>query len=84
MAPQPRPPPWRNPRKGRDQILPSGNLVTLYKIDRPVLVGDDVHVVEVGLDPPHHLRLLEHPLRVRHPRRLLPHPVPVLLRLLNE
>ena len=25
----PRPPPWRNPRKGRDQILPSGNLVIL-------------------------------------------------------
>ena len=24
----PRPPPWRNPRKGRDQILPSGNLVS--------------------------------------------------------
>ena len=23
----PRPPPWRNPRKGRDQILPSGNPV---------------------------------------------------------
>ena len=22
----PRPPPWRNPRKGRDQILPSGSL----------------------------------------------------------
>ena len=22
----PRPPPWRNPRKGRNQILPSGNL----------------------------------------------------------
>ena len=22
----PHPPPWRNPRKGRDQILPSGNL----------------------------------------------------------
>ena len=22
----PRPPPWPNPRKGRDQILPSGNL----------------------------------------------------------
>ena len=22
----PRSPPWRNPRKGRDQILPSGNL----------------------------------------------------------
>ena len=22
----PRPPPWRNPRKGRDQILPSGNI----------------------------------------------------------
>ena len=42
----------------------------------PVLVGDDVHVVEVGLDAPHHLRLLEHPLRVRHRRRLLPHPVP--------
>ena len=27
MAP-PRPPPWRNPRKGGDQILPSGNLGT--------------------------------------------------------
>ena len=26
LAP-PHPPPWRNPRKGRDQILPSGNLV---------------------------------------------------------
>ena len=25
-CPPPRPPPWRNPRKGRDQILPSGNL----------------------------------------------------------
>ena len=25
----PRPPPWRNPRKGRDQTLPSGNLVLL-------------------------------------------------------
>ena len=25
----PRPPPWRNPRKVRDQILPSGNLDTL-------------------------------------------------------
>ena len=25
LAP-PRPPPWRKPRKGRDQILPSGNL----------------------------------------------------------
>ena len=24
---RPCPPPWRNPRKGRDQILPSGNLV---------------------------------------------------------
>ena len=23
----PRPPPWHDPRKGRDQILPSGNLV---------------------------------------------------------
>ena len=23
----PRPPPWHNPRKGRDQILPSGNIV---------------------------------------------------------
>ena len=22
----PRPPPWHNPRKGRDQIFPSGNL----------------------------------------------------------
>ena len=27
LAP-PCPPPWRNPRKGRDQILPSGNLGT--------------------------------------------------------
>ena len=26
IAPPPRPPPWRNPRKGRNQILPSGNL----------------------------------------------------------
>ena len=25
MPDAPRPPPWRNPRKGRDQILPSGN-----------------------------------------------------------
>ena len=25
----PRPPPWRNPRKGRDQILPSGNLACI-------------------------------------------------------
>ena len=27
----PRPPPWHNPRKGRDQILPSGNLA-LYRV----------------------------------------------------
>ena len=26
IAPPRRPPPWRNPRKGRDQVLPSGNL----------------------------------------------------------
>ena len=26
-------PPWRNPRKGRDQILPSGNLVTTGSAD---------------------------------------------------
>ena len=34
----PRPTPWHNPRKGRDQILPSGNTgVTLYKMcHRPV------------------------------------------------
>ena len=25
----PRPPPWGNPRKGRDQILPSGNLAII-------------------------------------------------------
>ena len=25
-----RPPPWRNPRRGRAQILPSGNLEALY------------------------------------------------------
>ena len=30
----PWPPPWRNPRKGRDQILPSGNLgVSTFKRD---------------------------------------------------
>ena len=25
------PPPWRNPRKGRDQILPSGNLAEIQE-----------------------------------------------------
>ena len=30
-------PPWRNPRKGRDQILPSGNLVT--QDGRPFVCG---------------------------------------------
>ena len=28
----PCPPPWRNPRKGRDQILPSGNLGALTQV----------------------------------------------------
>ena len=31
---RPLPPPWRNPRKGRDQILPSGNHVRDFKADR--------------------------------------------------
>ncbi len=30
----PRPPPWRNPRKGRDQILPSGNPESDRKVKR--------------------------------------------------
>ena len=30
----PRPPPWHNPRKGRDQILPSGNLANSYAIKK--------------------------------------------------
>ena len=30
----PRPPPWCNPRKGRDQILPSGNLVLALSVFR--------------------------------------------------
>ena len=34
----PRPPPWRNPRKGRDQILPSGNLV------KGVTARDEVNI----------------------------------------
>ena len=33
----PTPPPWRNPRKGRDQILPSGNLG--HRGQEGVLVG---------------------------------------------
>ena len=28
----PRPPPWRNPRKGRDQTLPSGNLDCTHRL----------------------------------------------------
>ena len=28
----PRPPPWHNPRKGRDQILPSGNLELVWPL----------------------------------------------------
>ena len=31
----PHPPPWHNPRKGRDQILPSGNLASLSQILSP-------------------------------------------------
>ena len=39
----PRPPPWRNPRKGRDQILPSGNT------EQPAAGGDRGEVlVRVG------------------------------------
>ena len=41
----PRPPPWRNPRKGRDQILPAGNLAVhgslleIYYPDRNLVEG---------------------------------------------
>ena len=38
----PRPPPWRNPRKGRDQILPSGNLATRNDNDNNVGSGREV------------------------------------------
>ena len=31
-------PPWHNPRKGRDQILPSGNTALLQKSQVPVVV----------------------------------------------
>ena len=34
----PHPPPWHNPRKGRDQILPSGNLVWDNRIHHSLLV----------------------------------------------
>ena len=39
ITPLTRPPPWRNLRKGRDQILPSGNLGSYsqsYLTERPV------------------------------------------------
>ena len=32
----PCPPPWSNPRKGKDQILPSGNLLCRTPLDREV------------------------------------------------
>ena len=37
--------PWRNPRKGKDKILPSGKLVSNYKSNRP----ESVHPDEVGV-----------------------------------
>ena len=38
----PRPPPWRNTRKGRDQILPSGNLVQREAASCPGFQNDDL------------------------------------------
>ena len=37
----PRPPPWRNPRKGRDQIMPSGNHGPEL-LREPKRIGDDI------------------------------------------
>ena len=36
----PRPPPWSNPRKGRDQILPSGNHICRVVTEKPHLTGN--------------------------------------------
>ncbi len=45
----PRPPPWRNPRKGRDQILPSGNPVRYTCIQHVIAAGpvesNDLHTI---------------------------------------
>ena len=46
----PRPPPWRNPRKGRDQILPSGNLGLTANVIIPDLsTKSAVSTPEMGL-----------------------------------
>ena len=46
----PRPPPWRNPRKGRDQILPSGNLDKCSCSPWPALEGADDEEGEDSLE----------------------------------
>ena len=47
----PTPPPWRNPRKGRDQILPSGNLEHVAVARDARAVHDDVRYSgHLGLD----------------------------------
>ena len=43
----PRPPPWRNPRKGSDRILPSGNLVSSLPQLADKIAGYFVPVVVV-------------------------------------
>ena len=65
----PRPPPWRNPRKGRDQILPSGNHGNSWQQQRTDLcVGahgchdallDEELLLGAHLVPPQPDRLLE-------------------------
>ena len=51
----PRPSPWRNPRKGRDQILPSGNLErgrTRHLSKRRTRTGTTAHLqIELFLHP---------------------------------
>ena len=44
----PHPPPWRNPRKGRDQILPSGNLDLRFPVPKnlPPFDAHPLHEVE--------------------------------------
>ena len=44
----PCPPPWRNPRKGRDQILPSGNLANRGRSDAAAADPDSDVVIVAG------------------------------------
>jgi hypothetical protein len=55
-------------RRGRRR----GRLAVQRQSLQVLLVHNHLQVVEVGLDPPHHLRLLEHLFRVGRCRRLLP------------